>query len=987
MSLTKGEAVDLPTPTRSGYHFAGWYYGEGANRGQVTAVTPITKDMELVAEWKAAWQGELGLQRLSLNGRNIEFDRDTMESTYEITRNDFNGNLEISMPEDGKLTILADGVPVNINNLELRSSSTYYADFECEAFESIEFKIETPYDGNYTYKLNLTPYSGGFSVQSMRLNWSEPLENGAEIAMSFVGSLYVEIDLEAPNDVYFSNLTINGDSIGQEKDQVNYDFGYMDTGFWIRIWNLDSCSAQDSLEVQITFVSDYMQKISEDWTVDATFTLKNIDKVEHPYLLSANSPFEPFYEGDAADMNVEILDSSLFDEEGVEILHLPTISNLQVGTEKFTLQNEPEVGSELFFKSDSSDNSVSLHVWSMGYQNRVSLNIFYNSLSAWQPVGEIKLSFTYQQYSESGDGKTLPVEISWDVLEQSLFPEIDRDEIRLGNTCNGNWLFAHGSNVTFVVEDVELTEEVSGHEFAWGTANLIFSDKSENGEYAEWNISVKADAEVENITFYFKATKNGAEQQSDPITLKVLPANVLDRYFDIPDLHFGESGTCTFDIPLDGEFEIFTKQDKGPEFLSNGENSFEWGTVTMTVTPDTAVRHIELVFQTKSELDDHTWSIEFFLRYTHTDANKTVDERSFDLRIDFPPVLPAEKDVDRLLTKGESKTVTFELDGVQSIEEVAIDYMQQLNEGENPFEWGTVNYTLKEEGEKYTLTFEFNVTQKHAFTLWIRIYTQTGSEECSYAFNAIDPEIDLPDIRATLKMEQHVLQGFKFEGESETIVNAWLAQAESALGNEQMTYTQLKELADQYFDMLSDLKITTTAAELQAARDAFMEKYTESGFSAKAMEIFGLLKLDQLSEQMTNFVGEIYSVFYSYGGNYEQTGAYTAMTAPLEEMMPQVPEEYQNSTILQFGLAFYYVEYFFENYAPTAEELYNGLKELVDFYTPMVQEMPAYKELLKTFNEAHEAYQASEKDPDLFAAAVAAMDAIWSYYFDNPISV
>ena len=43
--------VQLPTPTKTGYVFLGWYLGEGANEAQFTATSLVTADITLKAKW------------------------------------------------------------------------------------------------------------------------------------------------------------------------------------------------------------------------------------------------------------------------------------------------------------------------------------------------------------------------------------------------------------------------------------------------------------------------------------------------------------------------------------------------------------------------------------------------------------------------------------------------------------------------------------------------------------------------------------------------------------------------------------------------------------------------------------------------------------------------------------------------------------------------------------------------------------------------
>ena len=46
--------VDLPTPTKEGYVFEGWFIGEGVNEDQFTATSMVTSDITLKAKWRKA---------------------------------------------------------------------------------------------------------------------------------------------------------------------------------------------------------------------------------------------------------------------------------------------------------------------------------------------------------------------------------------------------------------------------------------------------------------------------------------------------------------------------------------------------------------------------------------------------------------------------------------------------------------------------------------------------------------------------------------------------------------------------------------------------------------------------------------------------------------------------------------------------------------------------------------------------------------------
>lgn len=44
--------TDLPIPTREGYTFLGWFTGNSVNDGQITLITPVFSDLNLIARWE-----------------------------------------------------------------------------------------------------------------------------------------------------------------------------------------------------------------------------------------------------------------------------------------------------------------------------------------------------------------------------------------------------------------------------------------------------------------------------------------------------------------------------------------------------------------------------------------------------------------------------------------------------------------------------------------------------------------------------------------------------------------------------------------------------------------------------------------------------------------------------------------------------------------------------------------------------------------------
>lgn len=51
ITVEEGKSANLPTPTKEGKEFRGWWTGFGGNDAHVDNLTPITRDLSLIAEW------------------------------------------------------------------------------------------------------------------------------------------------------------------------------------------------------------------------------------------------------------------------------------------------------------------------------------------------------------------------------------------------------------------------------------------------------------------------------------------------------------------------------------------------------------------------------------------------------------------------------------------------------------------------------------------------------------------------------------------------------------------------------------------------------------------------------------------------------------------------------------------------------------------------------------------------------------------------
>lgn len=138
--IEKGSTVVLPSITRIGYTFEGWYTSKiFINGTEITNNTAIGKDIKVYAKWKA----------LSYK-ININLDGGTMDSKYTDGNNNINYGVEISLPMptkegylfenwfldgktfDGKLTVTGDANIsakwIDINTLQPSYKMTLHLD-------------------------------------------------------------------------------------------------------------------------------------------------------------------------------------------------------------------------------------------------------------------------------------------------------------------------------------------------------------------------------------------------------------------------------------------------------------------------------------------------------------------------------------------------------------------------------------------------------------------------------------------------------------------------------------------------------------------------------------------------------------------------------------------------------------------------------------------------------------------------------------------
>ncbi len=170
VEVTKGEYLDeLPTPTREGYVFLGWYLGEGVNAGQVTNVTPILRDMDLVARWAQEGTGENGGE--NEGGENETTPTLNISDYYQAQVNsaiEIKGNYTGEVTSVRKTLMIANSGEMLSFDYAIQSGilteDSYLNVENGDIFGALVFTQS----GNYTLQLNVTFANGS---QAARLTF------------------------------------------------------------------------------------------------------------------------------------------------------------------------------------------------------------------------------------------------------------------------------------------------------------------------------------------------------------------------------------------------------------------------------------------------------------------------------------------------------------------------------------------------------------------------------------------------------------------------------------------------------------------------------------------------------------------------------------------------------------------------------------------------------------------------------------------------
>lgn len=90
-TVSYGDVLELPIPTRENFTFLGWFTGDTVNDGQFTNVSPVTKDITLYARWQAKTKYRITFD--TQNGDPMQpaeyFAGQTVEKLPDPTRTDY----------------------------------------------------------------------------------------------------------------------------------------------------------------------------------------------------------------------------------------------------------------------------------------------------------------------------------------------------------------------------------------------------------------------------------------------------------------------------------------------------------------------------------------------------------------------------------------------------------------------------------------------------------------------------------------------------------------------------------------------------------------------------------------------------------------------------------------------------------------------------------------------------------------------------------
>lgn len=265
---------DLPTPTRAGYFFNGWYTATSGGT-QVTSTTKV--QITLTQTLYARWAAKTYTVTLSANGGSVD---PTFKSvTYDSTYGDFPTPNRAGYTFKGWFTTASGGTQItSTTKVQITTAQTLYAQWTANKY-TVEYDAnggavgasskQVTYDA--TYGALSTPTRTGYTFKG----WYTEASGGAEVTSSTKVQIVATQILYAhwAANEYTVEFDANGGTITTTSKSVTYDSTYGDlriptlTGYDFKGWYTEpygGTKITSSTKVQIT----------EDRTLYAQWTAK-----------------------------------------------------------------------------------------------------------------------------------------------------------------------------------------------------------------------------------------------------------------------------------------------------------------------------------------------------------------------------------------------------------------------------------------------------------------------------------------------------------------------------------------------------------------------------------------------------------------------------------------------------------------------------------------------------------------------------------------
>lgn len=157
-TVTKGTAVgSLPTPTRIGYNFLGWYT-EASGGTKVTEITIFTNDVIIYAHWDKISVGKTKIAKITstMDEINVTIKKIAGVNGYEI---------KYSTQSNGKNAKIVSGSATSVTIGNLKKSKKYYVWVRPYIMDSANQKVY----GKYSARKTIKTAAAGFEQTSHTL--------------------------------------------------------------------------------------------------------------------------------------------------------------------------------------------------------------------------------------------------------------------------------------------------------------------------------------------------------------------------------------------------------------------------------------------------------------------------------------------------------------------------------------------------------------------------------------------------------------------------------------------------------------------------------------------------------------------------------------------------------------------------------------------------------------------------------------------------